>query len=331
PAAAAPDTGRAGQPEPPPIGRMADALESDVEKSTFLVNSAAQQAGEYGQIIAAAEKISSDNERARVLEVVARRPGLGRDDAVALLRATGSMSSDGSKRWVLASAAPRLNLRDEAVRRAFFAAVNTFSSDGERRHVLLTAFEHARPDAVMVREIILAAGGMSSDGEKRHVLTTVAERHPIAGALRDAYLQVVEGMDSDGERSYTLSVLLEGPKRTETGSAAARPTRQERTAVTAESIWNGTHETNSGQRYVRLVAKDVVTGRTQAEVRSLRPGGSLVLEERAGGDHRLLRGVPAAGGGGVAWTYQVNGQARPFDAAARSWMQSLIREATEPK
>jgi hypothetical protein len=82
-------------------------------------------------------------------------------------------------------------------------------------------------------------------------------------------------------------------------------------------------ETGSVLRYRRLRMKSVVLGRDPLEVRAIGSDGALILEESSGGRMRVIRGDRASDGS-MRFTQRVDGQLRPFDAAARSWMLTTM-------
>jgi hypothetical protein len=98
-----------------------------------------------------------------------------------------------------------------------------------------------------------------------------------------------------------------------------------------EALWNSDIEidgTRDGRpRRIQIRARDVIFAGERWNVRGFRRGGSLVVEEQADGQTRRVQ-ASCDGAGNPVWSYAVNGRSRPFDAAARRWMESIIREFT---
>lgn len=93
-----------------------------------------------------------------------------------------------------------------------------------------------------------------------------------------------------------------------------------------------THNTNDDERRISWRADDcAVEVRMEGEVRfapdlrsvtSIERGGRFFLELRDGRDRRSLEVVPSADG--LAYDWRVDGDRRPFDAAAQAWLGDMI-------
>jgi beta-lactamase regulating signal transducer with metallopeptidase domain len=90
---------------------------------------------------AAANSISSDGDRSRVLMVVLDKPGISRSLAVAAIQSAIGISSDGDKARVLLDAADRY-ASDPAVNAALRKAVESLHSDGDYRTVMSRIGRH---------------------------------------------------------------------------------------------------------------------------------------------------------------------------------------------
>ena len=62
------------------------------------------------------------------------------------------------------------------------------------------------------------------------------------------------------------------------------------------------------------------------DIQRLEPGGRLMIEERLRfGSERMII-ITAAANGDLQRTFIMDGQARPFDAAAQTWLSALLPE-----
>jgi beta-lactamase regulating signal transducer with metallopeptidase domain len=278
----------------------------------------------YDEIIRLAAEIQSSTERRLVLDDLLKRPDLRRDHVVAIIGATHTMSSDTDRRLVLTPALAHRALGGE-VPQALVVALGRFTSSTDQRLVLTEVLERLRPGPTALAALLHATGTMSSDTDKRLVLTAAAERHNVEGAARAAYMDAVRSMSSDTDRRLALAALL-GP--TARGDAPALPVRRGAVPLppSGETGWDTelvSTETGSVLRYRRLRMKSVVLGRDPLEVRAIGSDGALILEESSGGRMRVIRGDRASDGS-MRFTQRVDGQLRPFDAAARSWMLTTM-------
>ena len=74
-------------------------------------------------------------------------------------------------------------------------------------------------------------------------------------------------------------------------------------------------------------AKGVVFGRGRWDIRRIRSGGDVLVQETRNGATRRLRAVPGRDGRPV-YTFTVDGEPRTFDPGSRSWFEALVREFT---
>jgi hypothetical protein len=127
------------------------------------------------------------------------------------MREVRKMSSDGEKSELLRTVASRyLSADDEALRTAYFSAVETFTSDGERASVLQAAVPYASASPKVVLSILDATRPMSSDGEKAEVLVTLARQHLISAAgVREAFMKAARSLGSDAEYRRVMEVALQ--------------------------------------------------------------------------------------------------------------------------
>ncbi len=111
-------------------------ISSDRAKGALLVT-LVPDAGATDALFQAVDGISSDRERGAVLRAVLRQERLSRPALLATLRSAGRISSDSEKAEVLlAAAAHRDALSDDAVRRVFLDTTRTISSSSQYRRVM---------------------------------------------------------------------------------------------------------------------------------------------------------------------------------------------------
>jgi beta-lactamase regulating signal transducer with metallopeptidase domain len=307
-----------------------------------LLAQAAEGAGDpglYAEIIRASLDIQSATDRRLVLTRLLERPDLSTENVVAIVAATRTMASDTERRIVLNRAMEhRAYPAGGAVPAALLESLRGFRSATEQRIVLAALLERRRLDTQSLASLLRVVPTMGSDTERRIVLVMAAERQRVEGAAREAYLAAARSIERDTEQALALSALLGGtsagagtppPARPRTVEhAAPRPSRE---AASAEGTWNGSNEWitehDGRRRALRIRANDVIVGARQWNVRGLHTGGSLLVEERVDGETRRVEAV-CDGEGNPVWSYAVNGRPLPFDAAARRWMESVIREGT---
>jgi beta-lactamase regulating signal transducer with metallopeptidase domain len=308
--------------------------------------------GLYAEIIRAAEEIGSSTDRRLVLDRLLGKADLSHDNVVAIIGATRTMQSDTDKRIVLERAVRHPNFRANPLTHVFYEAMRTFASSTDQRVVLTSLLSARRLDSACLELIFQHLQRLGSDTDERVVLAHAVRTQRIEGHARDAYLAAARSMDSDTDRRVALSALMDlDAARTSAGAALGELTdartslsaRVETTVPAAgtgsarnsttrssestEALWDSDISLELAGREIEIHAKQVVFGRGRWDIRRIRPGGSLLVEETRGGVVRRLRAVPGAGGRPV-YTYTVDGRARTFDPGARSWFEAVIREFT---
>jgi beta-lactamase regulating signal transducer with metallopeptidase domain len=295
---------------------------------------ARQDPGLYAEIIRAAEEIESSTDRRLVLDRLLGKTDLSHDNVVAIIGATRTMGSDTDKRVVLDRAVQHRAFRVNPLPHVFYEAMRTFTSSTDQR-VVLTALLSARQlDSACLELLFQHLPRLESDTDERVVLMHAAETQRIQGNARQAYLNAARDMESDTDRTHALSALMDGK------TTAAAPAREEAAAGTTtartsttresgsrESLWNSDISLDLDGREIEIRAKDVVFGRARWDIRRIRSGGSLLVQETRDGVVRRLRAVPGRDGSPV-YTFTVDGRARTFDPGARSWFEAVIREFT---
>jgi hypothetical protein len=252
---------------------------------------------------------------------------------------------------VLDAAVRHPSLRTNPMPRVFYEALRTFTSSTDQRVVLTGLLEARRLNTDCLELLFQHVPRMGSDTDARVVLQVAARTQRIEGHAREAFLAATRAMESDTDRTVALSALMDlDDARTATGVGVAsldqaRAELEERTAALAtqgteaartttttttrseESLWNADISLDISGRDIVIRAKDVVFGRARWDVRSIRRGGELLVQETRGGVVRRLRAVPGRDGAPV-YTYTVDGRARTFDPGAHSWFEALVHEFT---
>ena len=314
---AAPATPGSGNDAPPaasPVGGGGSAA------PLLQALEARRDPGLYAEIIRASLSIESSTDRRMVLTRLLEKADLSHDNVVAIIGATRTMPSDTDKRAVLDQAVRHRSFRANPLTHVFYEALRTFDSSTDQRAVLTALLETRRLDPDCLVLVFQHLPRLGSDTDARVVLTRALQTQRIEGSVRAAYLDAARAMDSDTDRAAVLSALM-GPGDSRNGTAA-RPREDPDRVWTTENHWEGTRD---GIPFtLRIQANGVVIGSGHWDVRRIQPGGNLLIEERFNGTERRVRAVPGRGGQ-PSWTYTVNGLARPFDAAARRWMQDVIR------
>jgi len=88
-------------------------------------------------------------------------------------------------------------------------------------------------------------------------------------------------------------------------------------------VWN---RDENGDSLEMTVRGEVEFNDDYTEVKRVADGGSLEVRESRGGSRRRLE-IEAGPGGGLSFSYFVNGQNRPYDADAKAWVARVLDEA----
>jgi beta-lactamase regulating signal transducer with metallopeptidase domain len=354
--AAVPGSGAATAPAEPafPAPAVAPAPTAGGVAGLLHTIQTRQDPGLYAEIIRAAEDIGSSTDRRLVLGRLLEKSDLSHDNVVAIMGATRTMESDTDKRIVLERAVRHPSLRANPLPHVFYEALRTFTSSTDQRVVLTSLLEARRLDSVCLELVFQHLSRMESDTDERVVLQKAAQTQRIQGAARQAYLAAARSMDSDTDRTVVLNALMDlDEARSATGAArsdldearnavarpapAAPPGRQTGTSRrtltredSGEQVWTTVYHVEGTRDGVPVTVDIVVTDAVYTgerwNVRGFRPGGSLLVEERVGGRARRVGATRNAAGNAV-WSYSVDGRTQPFDAAARRWMENLVRES----
>jgi beta-lactamase regulating signal transducer with metallopeptidase domain len=307
---AAPPVPRAGSPSAPSYAPPAAPVDT----------------GAVLAVIRAAEEIRSSTDRRHVLTRVLEQPDLTRRHVEAVLAATRTMDSDTDRRLVATRAFEHPAFRSRSDVPLVLLEVLRGMGPTDQRIVLSRLWEVRQWDDSCLETFFRATSRIEDDTDRRLVLTTAAARQRLRGRAREAYLAAARTITNETDRRYALSAVLADPpvaaEGTEDLSAGRRPGE---TKWDTDLVLNGTRE--GRPRTLRLRARDMFYRSARSTPHRIGPGGELRLEERWDGSTRLLHALPGADGQPV-YTYSVDGAARAFDAAARDWMASVIRELT---
>ena len=336
-AGAMPEGGDAAAPAASIVPAASLALTKKAGSAELLrVLEAGEDPGLYAQIIRAAEEIESSTDRRQVLERLLGKADLSHDNVVAIIGATRTMGSDTDKRIVLERAVRHRALRPNPMPHVFFEAMRTFTSSTDQRVVLTALLGARRLDSACLELLFQHLPRLGSDTDERVVLMQAMETQRIDGHARQAYVNAARDMQSDSERRVVLGALTDAgqpaaPASEEAPAGTARTSTERnsttREAGSAESLWNSDISLELGGREIEIRARDVVFGRGRWDIRRIRSGGSLLVQETRGGVVRRLRAVPDPDGRPV-YTFTVDGRERAFDPGARSWFEAVIREFT---
>lgn len=319
----------------------APALAGDeIGKRQLLVSSL--NAGDpelYADIIRAATGISSSTERRLVLAAVLARQDLSRDNLSSVVQATRTMDSDTERRLVISAAVRHpLSSGSPTLCPSFLESIGWFQSPSEQRIVLSTALQVRQWSPASQIALLRSLNRVDSDTERRIILSAFAQHQRLDSDARRAYVAAAAEIGSDTERRLALGELTVErlpPVPADPPSPAATTRTSESVTETrrsgGEAQWDGDIHLELSKdgrpREVRIIAAKVFFGASRWEILRIARGGQLVVEERVDGRVRRVRAVPGADGR-PAFTYTVDGEARPFNASVRGWMNGLIGEFT---
>jgi beta-lactamase regulating signal transducer with metallopeptidase domain len=344
--------------------RAAAGIGASAEKASVLLAVLRQpdlSATDLAALLRVAGGISADPERRDVLREAARRYPLAQPAVRrAFFGAAAAFAACPERRDVLLAVLARN--ADAEVVSAVILSARAMATEAERRDVLLKVVEKtgspellgqvvaaarelvssaARRDVLVkvlgrpglpssvLRAAFGAAAEITASAEKRDVLRYGAESQRLDAAAREAYLSAANTITASAERAEAISALL-GERSAAAAPKPAAPsgTRATYDLVADDGTWNSDLViTQDGGRVVRLRTVNVVRGAAADDIRSIRRGGSLMVEETRSGRTRRVDMVPGTGGT-IVRTFKVDGQPRPFDAEAARWLSSILREFT---
>jgi hypothetical protein len=113
------------------------------------------------------------------------------------------------------------------------------------------------------------------------------------------------------------------PAVARTGSVIPQQSRNSISQRGSVWVWN---RDENGDSLEMTVRGEVEFNDDYTEVKRVADGGSLQVRESRGGLRRRLE-IEAGPGGGLSFSYFVNGQSRPYDADAKAWFARVLDEA----
>lgn len=243
----------------------------------------------------------------------------GRQDVVEMLAAARYLGSDTEKRRAVVRVFGHPGFPAESdVPLVLLDVLRGMSSPTEQRRVLTSLWGVRQWDQSCLVTFLEHAAGIPSDTERRRILASAAALQRMGADARRAYLAAAQAIGDDGDRTSALGALRGG-----TEASAGRPA--------GEAKWDSElnlEVTRDGlPRTVRLRARDMFFRSARSNPHRIGPGGELYVEERWNGTVRVLHALPGRDGR-PEYTYTVDGARQPFDAAARDWMETVIRELT---
>jgi hypothetical protein len=248
----------------------------------------------------------------------------------AAIQSARQMTAEPERRDVLLQAVDRAASAEVLLQ--VVAASQELTSSPVRRDMLLKVLSRPALPGSVLRAVFNAAAAITASPEKRDVLVHAAGHQRLDAASREAYVAAANTITASPERAQALSALLGGGRE---GTAAA-PATPQRTVTTSTSH---VHEDDDGSwssdivltlaegRTVHIRARGVERGSEPDDIRRIRRGGSLVVEETRRGVTRRAELAPARGGG-ITRSYRVDGVARTFDGDAERWLAGILREFT---
>ena len=250
-----------------------------------------------------------------------------RQEVVEMLAATTRLGSDTEKRRAVLRVFAHPGFRAASdVPLVLLDVLRGMRSPTEQRRVLTALWEVRQWDQSCLVTFLGHVPRVTSDAERRRILAGAATRQRLGDDARRAYLAAAQSIGAEGERTAALAALRgdahAGAQGTENVSAGRMP---------GETKWDSDLEltgTRDGRpRSLRLQARDMFFRSARSDPHRIGPAGELYVEERWDGRVRVVRALPGPGGEPV-YTYTVDGDVQPFEAAERDWMAAIIRELT---
>ncbi|HKP74674.1 MAG TPA: hypothetical protein VJT67_03990, partial [Longimicrobiaceae bacterium] len=251
-------------------------------------------------------------ERRDVLLAVLQRSG-DPDVVSAVILSARAMPADAERRDVYLRVADRATTPD--VQTQLINASREMVSSPVRRDVLVKLLSRPGLSTPVLRAAFGAAAEIVASPEKRDVLTYGAAHQRIEGDAREMYLTAANSIVSSPERAEAIQALL--------GVGAAAPASAPR-AGTSGTWDTQVQVTDDDGRVVNIHANGVLRGPVPEDIRAIRPGGALVVEEIRNGQTRRVEVTPSASGA-LTTVFKVNGRTRPFDHDAEAWLDGILK------
>ncbi len=296
-----------------------------------LVDAAARRA-----FFDAVRSVSASGDRRRVLATVLSQQTADAQLQTEVLHSTLDMASSGDQAAILVQVISSRRIPGDQNRKLLLSVVDKMSTTSDRERVLTTLLDRSSGLPDVLADVFRSAALIPSSNTKANILHRAATRYPAGtSAARDAFFAALVTISSDSEYRRVASVVVGAPERP--GSAAQK---SQRGVLNTETVLNGSH--NGAPAFtLTLRARNVVLNNERTDVANLPSGGWLTIEHTRlpgspdpdplvpeGSRTTLTRYLRISRGedGSLQRTYQVNGQARPWDAAAQSWLAGTLRK-----
>lgn len=156
----------------------------------------------------AAESISSDGDKRRVLSDILKKDGANLETLARVARAARHISSDGDKAEVLIEMVEHY-LPAGGVDMAYFEAANSISSDGDHARVLSKMLASHGNDHNTLTRTLVSAQRISSDGDKARVLKEAVACYGEDASVRKSFFDAANSISSDGDHQQVLVTLAQ--------------------------------------------------------------------------------------------------------------------------
>ena len=190
--------------------RMIRSISSDGDKAQAIIT----VDGNYftadlrSYLFDAAESISSDGDKRRVLSDIVKKDGGSLETLASAARTARHISSDGDKAEVLIEMAGPYR-PGGGVDMAYFDAANSIHSDGDHARVLSKMLASHGDDRDTLTRTLSSAQRISSDGDKARVLKEAVADYSEDAAVRKAFLEAANSISSDGDHQQVLVSLAQ--------------------------------------------------------------------------------------------------------------------------
>lgn len=190
--------------------RMIRGISSDGDKAQAIIT----VDGNYftadlrSYLFDAAESISSDGDKRRVLSDIVKKDGRSLETLASAARTARHISSDGDKAEVLIEMADPYRPGD-GVDMAYFDAANSIHSDGDHARVLSKMLASHGDDRDMLTRTLVSAQRISSDGDKARVLKEAVADYNEDASVRKAFFEAANSISSDGDHQQVLVALVQ--------------------------------------------------------------------------------------------------------------------------
>ena len=176
------------------IRQASEEISSDGEKAQLLEELMAHFWSDTGlreSLILSVNTVRSDGEKARLLSHFLEKPDTSTKDLEPILGVIARISSDGEKSRLLQQLSAHYSSADP-VRTAFFRALNSIHSDGERRETLSAFLQNKGLSREDLIEVLESVARLSSDGEKASLLVEMTKHYQEDAAVRTAFFKAAD-------------------------------------------------------------------------------------------------------------------------------------------